>query len=160
HHLARQNRGEQAHVRQRPPLPGEPDLTERVALDLRDGQALLDRALHHPEGHSTGMGETNDPHAANLLGRAHPDAVGREMSRISRSSRVARSAGSGAEAGPGRSAGLPRPGGSIESVTRDVLTGPRVWPEAVWRARRAAHEARVDGWLRPHLARRRAGARH
>jgi hypothetical protein len=30
----------------------------------------------------------------------------------------------------------------------------------VWRARRAAHERRADGWLAPHLARRRAGARH
>ncbi|WP_213455210.1 3-methyladenine DNA glycosylase [Rhizomonospora bruguierae] len=30
----------------------------------------------------------------------------------------------------------------------------------VWRARRAAHEARVDAWLAPHLARRRAGAKH
>jgi len=33
-------------------------------------------------------------------------------------------------------------------------------PEADWRARRAAHERRVDAWLTPHLARRRAGARH
>ncbi|MFF5171314.1 3-methyladenine DNA glycosylase [Micromonospora sp. NPDC000089] len=31
---------------------------------------------------------------------------------------------------------------------------------ADWRARRAAHEARVDAWLAPHLARRRAGGRH
>jgi hypothetical protein len=30
----------------------------------------------------------------------------------------------------------------------------------VWRARRAAHERRVDGWVDPHLARRRAGAKH
>jgi hypothetical protein len=29
-----------------------------------------------------------------------------------------------------------------------------------WRARRAAHEARVDGWIGPHLARRRAGVKH
>ncbi|MDQ7909150.1 3-methyladenine DNA glycosylase [Phytohabitans sp. ZYX-F-186] len=29
-----------------------------------------------------------------------------------------------------------------------------------WRARRAAHEARVDAWLAPHLARRRAGVKH
>lgn len=29
-----------------------------------------------------------------------------------------------------------------------------------WRARRAAHEARVDAWLAPHLARRRAGEKH
>jgi hypothetical protein len=31
---------------------------------------------------------------------------------------------------------------------------------ATWRARRAAHEARVDAWLAPHLARRRSGVRH
>lgn len=29
-----------------------------------------------------------------------------------------------------------------------------------WRARRAAHEARVDVWLGPHLARRQAGEKH
>lgn len=29
-----------------------------------------------------------------------------------------------------------------------------------WRARRASHEARVDGWLAPHLARRRRGVKH
>jgi hypothetical protein len=29
-----------------------------------------------------------------------------------------------------------------------------------WRARRAAHEARVDAWLAPHLTRRRAGEKH
>jgi hypothetical protein len=29
-----------------------------------------------------------------------------------------------------------------------------------WHARRAAHEARVDGWLAPHLARRQAGEKH
>lgn len=57
-------------------------------------------------------------------------------------------------------AGGPRSGGSIESVTREVLTAPRVLPEMEWRARRAAHEARVDAWIRPHLARRRAGVKH
>jgi hypothetical protein len=31
---------------------------------------------------------------------------------------------------------------------------------ATWRARRAAHEERVDRWITPHLARRRAGATH
>ena len=35
-----------------------------------------------------------------------------------------------------------------------------VLPADVWRARRAAHEARVDAWVTPHLARRRAGAKH
>ncbi|MFC0530131.1 3-methyladenine DNA glycosylase [Phytohabitans kaempferiae] len=29
-----------------------------------------------------------------------------------------------------------------------------------WRARRATHEARVDAWLAPHLARRQAGEKH
>jgi hypothetical protein len=33
-------------------------------------------------------------------------------------------------------------------------------PAPVWQARRAAHEARVDGWLAPHLARRREGVKH
>jgi hypothetical protein len=31
---------------------------------------------------------------------------------------------------------------------------------ATWRARRAAHEERVDSWITPHLARRRAGDKH
>jgi hypothetical protein len=31
---------------------------------------------------------------------------------------------------------------------------------ATWRARRAAHHSRVDGWLAPHLARRRRGVKH
>src|SRR5262245_10103724 len=31
---------------------------------------------------------------------------------------------------------------------------------AEWRARAAAHEARVDGWVRPHLERRRLGKKH
>jgi len=35
-----------------------------------------------------------------------------------------------------------------------------ILPRAAWHARRAAHEARVDAWLTPHLARRRAGVRH
>jgi hypothetical protein len=32
--------------------------------------------------------------------------------------------------------------------------------ETEWRARRTAHERRVDGWLAGHLARRRAGTKH
>jgi hypothetical protein len=32
--------------------------------------------------------------------------------------------------------------------------------EATWTARRAAHEARVDAWVQPHLARRREGLAH
>lgn len=35
-----------------------------------------------------------------------------------------------------------------------------VLDQAAWRARRGAHEARVDGWIAPHLARRERGARH
>ncbi|WP_420883945.1 hypothetical protein [Micromonospora sp. CPCC 205547] len=31
---------------------------------------------------------------------------------------------------------------------------------ADWQARRAAHEARVDAWLAPHLARRKVGGKH
>src|SRR5262249_43302694 len=37
---------------------------------------------------------------------------------------------------------------------------PVLLDAAEWRARRAAHEARVDTWLAPHLARRRAGQKH
>ena len=33
-------------------------------------------------------------------------------------------------------------------------------PETVWAARRAAHEVRVDTWVRPHLERRRLGVDH
>jgi hypothetical protein len=32
--------------------------------------------------------------------------------------------------------------------------------EQTWRARRAAHETRVDSWITPHLERRRRGIRH
>jgi hypothetical protein len=39
-------------------------------------------------------------------------------------------------------------------------TAGAVLEEADWQARRAAHEARVDRWLGPHLARRRAGEAH
>ncbi len=35
-----------------------------------------------------------------------------------------------------------------------------VLPEVVWRARAAAHEARVDALVRPHLERRRGGVKH
>ncbi|MEH1053889.1 3-methyladenine DNA glycosylase [Micromonospora sp. CPCC 206171] len=37
---------------------------------------------------------------------------------------------------------------------------PAALDAADWRARRAAHVARVDAWLAPHLARRRSGGRH
>ena len=42
------------------------------------------------------------------------------------------------------------------------MTGVSLVPlgEPEWRARRAAHERRVDDWLAPHLARRRTGAKH
>jgi hypothetical protein len=36
----------------------------------------------------------------------------------------------------------------------------RVLSEAGWRERAEAHTARVDAWVGPHLARRRAGAKH
>lgn len=32
--------------------------------------------------------------------------------------------------------------------------------QSTWAARRAAHEARVDAWIEPHLARRRRGEKH
>ena len=35
-----------------------------------------------------------------------------------------------------------------------------VLPRATWHARAAAHEARVDAWVRPHLDRRREGIAH
>jgi hypothetical protein len=43
-----------------------------------------------------------------------------------------------------------------------VPTGERreVLAEPQWRRRQARHERRVDGWTRPHLARRRDGVRH
>lgn len=37
---------------------------------------------------------------------------------------------------------------------------PTTLPEPVWRARAAAHEARVDEWIVPHLERRRRGIKH
>ncbi|PZG06245.1 3-methyladenine DNA glycosylase [Micromonospora craterilacus] len=37
---------------------------------------------------------------------------------------------------------------------------PAVLDAAAWGARRRAHEERVDGWLTPHLARRRRGEKH
>jgi hypothetical protein len=45
-------------------------------------------------------------------------------------------------------------------VSAPVDASPTAVPASVWRARRAAHEARVDGWLAPHLARRRDGVKH
>jgi hypothetical protein len=35
-----------------------------------------------------------------------------------------------------------------------------VLDRSIWQARRAAHEARVDAWIEPHLARRRLGRKH
>ncbi|SCG57501.1 3-methyladenine DNA glycosylase [Micromonospora halophytica] len=37
---------------------------------------------------------------------------------------------------------------------------PAALDAADWQARRAAHEQRVDAWLAPHLARRKAGGKH
>ncbi|MGY1856427.1 3-methyladenine DNA glycosylase [Modestobacter sp. SYSU DS0290] len=39
-------------------------------------------------------------------------------------------------------------------------TAPTVLPEQEWRAREAAHRARLDTWLAPHAERRRAGVAH
>jgi hypothetical protein len=43
-----------------------------------------------------------------------------------------------------------------------AVTAPPVTtlPADLWRRRRVAHERRVDEWITPHLARRRAGVRH
>ncbi len=43
--------------------------------------------------------------------------------------------------------------------TLDVTT-LAVLDEPAWSARRATHEARVDAWVQPHLARRKAGVPH
>jgi hypothetical protein len=40
------------------------------------------------------------------------------------------------------------------------MDGVTVLAEPEWRARRAAHERRVDGWLAGHLARRKTGGQH
>jgi hypothetical protein len=47
--------------------------------------------------------------------------------------------------------------GGVESLTEGSTAALDV---ATWTAHRAAHEARVDGWVQPHLARRRAGISH
>ncbi len=41
-----------------------------------------------------------------------------------------------------------------------VAAPPEALDEASWTARRDAHEARVDAWVQPHLARRRDGVPH
>ena len=41
-----------------------------------------------------------------------------------------------------------------------TATAPVVLDEATWKARRAAHEARVDTWTEPHLERRRRAEKH
>jgi hypothetical protein len=41
-----------------------------------------------------------------------------------------------------------------------VNAAVKTLPADVWRRRRAAHERRVDEWITPHLARRRAGVKH
>ena len=40
------------------------------------------------------------------------------------------------------------------TIAAEVLSGPQ------WRARRAAHESRVDGWIAAHRDRRRVGRKH
>jgi hypothetical protein len=45
----------------------------------------------------------------------------------------------------------------VEALTEE---SPAALDVATWTARRAAHEARVDEWVQPHLARRRAGSSH
>jgi hypothetical protein len=41
-----------------------------------------------------------------------------------------------------------------------VTVAVETLPADVWRHRQAAHERRVDEWITPHLARRRAGVKH
>ena len=42
-----------------------------------------------------------------------------------------------------------------------LLRSPfRALPRETWEARAAAHAARVDVWVQPHLARRRQGIKH
>jgi len=45
-------------------------------------------------------------------------------------------------------------------VNARTTAAPVVLDEAAWQARRAAHEARVDAWVGPHLERRRRGEKH
>jgi hypothetical protein len=69
HHLAGEDRREQTHVGQGPPLAGVADLLERDLVDLGHRHGV-DRsaglALDHAERHATGMYETREPHALNL----------------------------------------------------------------------------------------------
>ena len=48
----------------------------------------------------------------------------------------------------------------MPSAPTETHAAAVVLDAATWRARRAAHEQRVDGWITPHLARRRTGAKH
>ncbi len=49
---------------------------------------------------------------------------------------------------------------TLDGVENPVTTDVTVLDEAVWRSRRQTHEARVDTWIEPHLARRRAREAH
>src|SRR5215207_4615048 len=49
-------------------------------------------------------------------------------------------------------------GGHYPTALR--LDGMEVLTDEVWRARRAAHEQRLDAWTAPHLERRRRGEKH
>src|SRR5512134_1178504 len=55
---------------------------------------------------------------------------------------------------------VPRPLTTLGGVENAVTTRDAVPDEATWRERRAAHEARVEAWVRPHLERREARVPH
>lgn len=65
----------------------------------------------------------------------------------------------------GRTAGdTPGPnsgdGRTLGKVTATLPALGTVLDAATWQARRRAHQERIDGWLAPHLARRRRGEKH
>ncbi len=49
---------------------------------------------------------------------------------------------------------------TLEDVEEQLTSAPEVLDASTWRARRSAHEARVDAWVGPHLERRRRGEAH
>ncbi len=53
-----------------------------------------------------------------------------------------------------------RPVDTLEPVESDQAERSTVLATADWQARRAAHQARVEPWVRPHLERRGAGVPH
>lgn len=52
------------------------------------------------------------------------------------------------------------PATTLVAVHSGTTSAGVVLEEATWQARRAAHEARVDAWVEPHLERRRRGEKH